>query len=170
LESAVNDREAVRNFFLKMGTKEILDREDGLCIRLYKRGLFWTAYEESAFVILQHKSFQIRSEFVRTVSRIVISIGFPEQTRLGFEEIFGVFVFEDKQKGYWSSQVQFNQSDFEGWRKKQLSEETDSPIIKPFDNEIIIDKIRNWHLSDKTPMQAMVFIQELQSLLNGKAR
>jgi len=80
--------------------QEKLDRETGEKIYLYKQGVFWTAYEQSALILSRHKPLKISIKFVKPVNRKVISVGFPGATLAFFRDVFGPFVETDKHAGY----------------------------------------------------------------------
>jgi hypothetical protein len=80
--------------------REKLDRETGRKIFLYKQGVFWTAYEQSAIMLSRHKPLKISVRFVKTVNQQVISVGFPDATLVFFSDILDPFVESDKHTGY----------------------------------------------------------------------
>jgi hypothetical protein len=80
--------------------REKLERETGKKIYLYKQGLFWTAYEQSALILSHHKPLKISVRFVKTVNQKVINVGFPDATLAFFSDVFGPFVEIDKHTGY----------------------------------------------------------------------
>jgi hypothetical protein len=80
--------------------REKLDRETGQKIYLYKQGVFWTAYEQSALILSRHKPLKISVKFVKTVKQKVISVGFPDATLGSFSDMFGPFVETGKHAGY----------------------------------------------------------------------
>jgi len=80
--------------------REKLDRETGQKIYLYKQGVFWTAYEQSALILSRHKPLRISIKFVKTVNRKVISVGFPDATLKFFCDMFGSFVETDRYTGF----------------------------------------------------------------------
>lgn len=49
------------------------------CIHLYKEGLFWKAYQQSAYRInhLPFVEYKVIKKYVKAVGQEVISIGFP---------------------------------------------------------------------------------------------
>ena len=67
---------------------------------LFRSGVFWTAYEQSALILGHHKPLKISVKFVKTVNQQVISVGFPDATLKFFSDIFGPFVETDKHARY----------------------------------------------------------------------
>jgi hypothetical protein len=127
------------------------------------------AYEQSALLLLREKTLQVRSEYIKSAGREIISVGFPEKTRLWFDSKLGSFIKEAENKGYWIIQDETDLPDFEILRSqippKSLSE---SKLVVPGSSnvELVIDKIIKWRLSDKTPLEAMLFIREIQDMLS----
>ncbi len=80
--------------------QEKIDRETGQKIYLYKQGVFWTAYEQSALILRHHKPLKISVKSVKAVNQPVVSVGFPDATLAFFSGIFGPFVETDKHTGY----------------------------------------------------------------------
>jgi hypothetical protein len=61
--------------------KEIIaiEEENNSNIYLYSEGIFWKAYQRSAYMFLQHcrVNYMVKHRFVKSVLREVYSIGFP---------------------------------------------------------------------------------------------
>lgn len=156
-------------FFSKMNINEILAREGGRQVHLYKRGVFWTAYEQSALLLLREKSLQVRSGYVKSAGREIISVGFPEKTRLWFESRLGLFIRETENEGHWVINEDTAHPDFELLRRQVTTTRpvvTKSVIPGSANVELVIDKLIKWRLSDKTPLEAMLFIREIQDMLS----
>jgi len=73
----INLRRSGRNFFLKMTLQEKLARETGKDIYLYKQGVFWVAYEQSALLSILEKNLKPSVRFIcvpsASVREIIIS-------------------------------------------------------------------------------------------------
>lgn len=55
-----------------------LEQENHSSIYFYREGVFYKAYEQSAYLFVHHiKPFQIKKRYVKSVKREVISVGFP---------------------------------------------------------------------------------------------
>lgn len=155
-----------------MGIQEILSREDGRSIRIYKRGLFWVAYEQSALLLCTRKALQLRSEQVKAVGAEVVSVGFPEQTRVFFCEALGSFIPSDERSGYWELGPEAGETDFGALRQQYLrvpplpGKAVGTALPAPA-AERVLGKIRAFPLAEKTPLEAMMFIKDLQALLQA---
>ena len=72
-----------------MTLNEKLGREDGKRINVYKQGVFWVAYEESAAMLCCEKALKVRGRYEKQVGREILSVGFPEATLEYFRGKFG---------------------------------------------------------------------------------
>ncbi len=153
-----------------MGIQEILSQEDGKKIRLYKRGLFWVAYEQSALLLCTKKALQVRAEGVKAAGKVVVRVGFPEQTRAFFSGIFGEFISTDERSGYWALDPAAGPPDFAALRRTYVPE-PEEPLqavgsgSKPA--ERVLKAIRAYPLAEKTPLEAMLFIKDMQAVLQS---
>lgn len=65
---------------LMANLQEILriESENSDKIHFYREGVFYKAYEQSAYLFVTHvKPFMVKKQFVKSVNREVVSIGFP---------------------------------------------------------------------------------------------
>ncbi|MDR0334140.1 MAG: hypothetical protein LBI15_11865 [Dysgonamonadaceae bacterium] len=56
--------------------KEKIHHTDTFAVNLYKEGIFWMAYEQSAYAVCQIKPYIARKKYVKAVSAEVVSVGF----------------------------------------------------------------------------------------------
>jgi hypothetical protein len=101
----------------------------------------------------------------------VLSVGVPEQTRVFFCEAFGDFVFEDERSGYWELPAAAGEPDFEALRRQygQAARAQESMAVGPATppTERVLAQIRDFRLAERSPMEALLFVQDLQSLLRA---
>lgn len=152
-----------------MGIKELIDREGGRYIYLYKKGVFWTAYQQSALLLCELKPLQLRSDYVKAVGKEVVRVGFPDKTRVWLETLLGAFIFENDFQGFWTCPDHLNMPDLE--KRMTVLSHSSFSIQKSSSKQLsveeqVVRKIKNWHISEKTPLEAMLFLRELQLLLN----
>lgn len=76
--------------------REKLALEDGKRIRLYKQGLFWTAYAHSALLLCREKPLKIYCRRVAALQQEVWQVYVSASALLFFSAIFGPFVREGK--------------------------------------------------------------------------
>lgn len=149
--------------------REKLDRETGRKIYLYKQGVFWTAYEQSALILSRHKTLKITFRFVKTVNQKVISVGFPDATLKFFSDIFGPFVETDKHTGYFELTEADEGIDFAALREEVIGQQPDEVPEKADRSTDLMKQIMAFRLAEKTPLEAMMFVQKLQETLRQEA-
>ncbi|PRQ85003.1 hypothetical protein [Elizabethkingia anophelis] len=144
-----------------MKLSDIISRENYHSIQLYKQGVFWVAYEQSAYSIWEHKGYRVNKKYIKSLKRDVVSLGFPASV---LDEI-GKIYKQDKLKSsseyklYMLSQ-ELNKTLFLRWR---FNTHTHTQLRVTCD---LVAKIKSFCLSNKTPLEAYLFLYELQSDLN----
>lgn len=136
-------------------------------IHLFREGIFYKAYERSAFAFVTHFAhFEVKKKFVKNVASDIVSIGFPTSS------IDRHFNEKDVEKTRTGLKVLLNTpidlSAFETWKNGIKSAE---PIhVAP--NELIlqheievIKKLRDFPLEIKTPLECLVFLSALKNEL-----
>ncbi|MDV3854132.1 hypothetical protein CMT96_05990 [Elizabethkingia anophelis] len=142
-----------------MKLSDIISRENYHSIQLYKQGVFWVAYEQSAYSIWEHKGYRVNKKYIKSLKRDVVSLGFPASV---LDEI-GKIYKQDKlkssseYKSYMLSQ-ELNETLFLRWRFNTHTH-THTQLR-------VVAKIKSFCLSNKTPLEAYLFLYELQSDLN----
>ena len=149
-----------------MNIKEILklETDNDSSIILHKEGLFWRAFEVSAFLFVQHvKEYQLTKKYYKNVNREVVYLGFPDSA---LEEVLsktdGIVLKTDKQitiRGY-----QCTISDFDVWRKSIVVKEKKniaSSISLSSHNEVR-QCIISFDTLNKTPFECQQFIMDIQ--------
>jgi hypothetical protein len=150
---------------------EKLDRETGQKIYLYKQGVFWTAYEQSALILSRHKPLKISIKFVKTVNQKVISVGFPDATLVFFSDIFGPFVETDNHTGYFELHGTDEGLDLAALREEILHQQPDEAPDKSNRSTDMAEQILSFRLAKNTPLEAMMFVRKLQDTIRqGAAR
>ncbi|MCL1689421.1 hypothetical protein [Elizabethkingia anophelis] len=150
-----------------MKLSDIISRENYHSIQLYKQGVFWVAYEQSAYSIWEHKGYRVNKKYIKSLKRDVVSLGFPASV---LDEI-GKIYKQDKLKSsseyklYMLSQ-ELNKTLFLRWRfntHTHTHTHTHTQLRVTCD---LVAKIKSFCLSNKTPLEAYLFLYELQSDLN----
>ena len=171
--------------------EKITQSKDLQKVYLYKEGVFWIAYEQSAYLVSQVKALKPTKKFVKTVGQEVVSVGFPDTALANVLLSFRLVSQSDTQVVVESSQA-IELSAFEAW-KSELPLRTAENVSKdnviaraiarsnpvksndldcftPFamteNTEIsILKKLRIFSLADKTPIECMFFLSDLQKQL-----
>jgi hypothetical protein len=146
-------------------TADILERESLLESRiyLYREGIFWKAYQYSAYRVIQRQAnLKLKKKFVKAVSCEVISLGFPDVT---LERIFDkqeIEIFEDK-----IICISCKELDMQAYREwfdiVPLTAQSESmpPELKnaaSSTEEAVIRKIKEFRIEESTPMSCMNFL------------
>ncbi len=129
------------------------------------------------------KNYKVNSKFVKSVGKEVLSLGFPvsevEKGNLSLESIsekIGAKGFEERDGNiiFWLNNIEIKK-DYEVWKniiQKENIEIVKEPVAlyqRPPDEAVIISMIKNYDLANSTPMQGLVFIQELKNQLKVKS-
>jgi hypothetical protein len=131
-------------------------------LHLYKEGVFWTAYEQSAYMVSQIKTLKATKKHIKSLSRDVVSVGFPESSLPG---ILPSFTEKGKTDTHviLESAAPVDTDAFESWRSQiPLREAVALPVASAAEISLP-DKIKAFKLHQATPMECMIFIAELQN-------
>lgn len=140
-------------------------------IYFYQEGIFYKAYERSAFAfVTYYKAFKVKRKFYKCLNKEVVSIGFPSA---GIERYFPKEKIQKDTDGVvveLNGELDINQ--FEEWKasiplikdtvninSKSIAEAT--PCNKNNDNRGISDvevvmKIKTFPIESKTPLDCML--------------
>lgn len=170
-----------------MNSKQLVEVESNnkQQIYLYREGLFWKAYERSAYAFcLMYRNYKPTKKYVKVVATELISIGFPtkvlpnlvpEASLNHISETEVVIKLEQP-----IDEVQFiewkNQTPLTVAAAKTLSEsnksESEKMVSTNVNNvsvmDLLADRIMCYNLAEHTPMEAMQFICELKDMLKTK--
>ncbi|MCT4264097.1 hypothetical protein HZP32_18430 [Elizabethkingia anophelis] len=145
-----------------MKLSDIICRENYHSVQLYKQGVFWVAYEQSAYSIWLHKRYRINKKYIKSLKSDVVSLGFPESV---LDEIGEIYKQDElKSSSEYKSYLlpeELNKTLFLKWR---FNTHTPSPQLCITSD--VVTKIKSFCLSNKTPLEAYLFLYELQSDLN----
>jgi len=158
-----------------MTIKDIFSAEESNCnnITLYKEGIFYKAYEKSAYAfVINVKNYSPVKKFIKTISCDVVSIGFPCSV---LEKISSnIKIIESNQNQIVIRTNEINENAFTEWKNSIALTVTEPKVAK----EIIhncncgnfsetIEAIKNFAVESKTPMECMIFISDLKKIING---
>ncbi|MDR1503217.1 MAG: hypothetical protein LBT43_12280 [Prevotella sp.] len=154
-------------------TSEILERE-GLLeprIYLYREGIFWKAYQYSAYRIIQRQAnLKLKKKFVKAVSCEVISVGFPDVTLGRIFDKPEIKTLEDK-----IIYIPCGELDGQAYRdwfdSIPLTAQPESMPANPRHTvtgtaeEAVIRKIKEFRIEESTPMACMNFLASVRKEL-----
>lgn len=147
---------------------------DRTVFTLFKEGLFYKCYNEDAMVFVQKvKEYKVSSKFIKSIGAEVLSLGFPvseiEKANLKLQSITEVIQatsYTEKPYGIVFSlkeDIKQNYPQFfeEIHKSNNIVAEKQLGYNKTT-NDLLVKMIQEFDLANSTPMQGMVFIQELK--------
>ena len=161
--------------------KTIIEREksgNGV-IYLYKEGIFYKAYEQSCYAFYQYvRQLKLKKRFVKKAGSYVVSLGFPvnsaDKLLVGRDvkdfELGIVVKMKDDER--------IDEKEYEAW-KTEVADTTSAPLRASVplsvsepqlqDNENdLVEKLRNFPLESRTPLDCMLFVGELKRMISDK--
>ncbi len=141
-------------------------------LRLYKEGIFWTAYEQSAYAIVRIKPYKVTKKFVKVIEQEVVSVGFPqsslENLTVGMieevkEDTLAVFrlteAVDPEEFRLWKEALPLTAfpEKLQGSRTTETFQETSNQAA-------IISRLKAFSIANATPVECMLFLSELQKM------
>lgn len=146
-------------------------------IYLYREGVFYKAYERSAYLFVKHiKPFMVKKRLVKSVKREVVSIGFPTNSLYNYFSKEQVREFENGATVELDKKIDL--VEFEQWRRNiRLIKDTpqnpsgqmqqtfaaEEPI--PAAEKNIVMQIKMFPIEAKTPLDCMMFLSNIKKQL-----
>jgi len=136
-----------------------IERNNKGDINLLKEGLFWRAYEQSAFLFSSHiKAYSVRKKFYKNVGCAVVYLGFPDSVLESLlSKLEKTIVKNEKHiiiKAY-----EYEQECFENW-KSGIETNNNNIILQHND---IVNSISQFDILNKTPFECQQFLVNLQN-------
>lgn len=155
-----------RKNFLKiavMTAKELISLESGNHdeIRLYKVGMFWCAYERSAYMMCsQVRELKVKADRVKSAGgQVLCKVGFPLSS---FDTTAASLVVKSRTDDVvvLKAPRAITEEQFLEWKNTHTVADSSAPSAEGD----IVKMIRGFNVAVHTPMQCMDFIMELQRL------
>lgn len=146
-------------------------------IILYREGLFWKAYEKSAYAFVkQINPYSASKKFIRVVGDNITSIGFPASVIDKYGDRLDIVSSDENQLVITSKLIL--EEDFIEWKTsvalkeaKPMHSSIPVAIVSPTicDNrvETVENLIQKFPIENKTPVECILFIVQLKQLING---
>ncbi|MDR1808974.1 MAG: hypothetical protein LBR34_01030 [Prevotella sp.] len=135
-------------------------------IRLYKEGVFWVAYERSAYEICKIKPYKSTKKYVKKAAQDVVTVGFPDNALESILSFFDIIEKSEKTVAARCKGEQTNTEDgFEEWKSGialAAGEQVSASLHRDVET-----KIRNFDLTNATPLQCMNFLADLKRWMNN---
>ncbi|MFR9543839.1 MAG: hypothetical protein SNH27_17570 [Rikenellaceae bacterium] len=160
-----------------MTTKEIFSAEIANIdkIILYKEGIFYKAYEKSAYAfVLRLNPYATKKKYVKVICSDLVSIGFPMTSLDKFKDQVEILERTDERIVIKTDDI--NTTEFEAWKEalpihepqpKEVVSQVEEPKAEVSNHSRIVEMIRSFAVENKTPIECMLFIGELKRVLNG---
>jgi len=164
-----------------METKKIIELEQSNtgAIHLLKEGMFYRAYNRSAMRLCMLQPFKVNAKYIKKVKQVIYYCGFPVSSLekikgKAIENVYSIDEIADKQLVISGLT---DDMDYEIWKAKYKPVEKNNIIAAeqkvsyntttPMQAETILKKISEFPLENSTPMQTMLFVQELKQMVNN---
>ncbi len=147
---------------------EIVEKESNNdAILLHREGIFWRAYEVSAYRFITHiKSYNIKSKYYKNIKKDIVYMGFPSSYMDTIADICSTKGYEvDRQQ---DSMIKIGcNTDITGydvWKQElidntiKIAKESKNIVTK----EDLLQEIADYPLALKTPMEAQQFLYHIQ--------
>ena len=136
-------------------------------VKLYKQGLFWVAYEQSAYYIWLLKGYKPTKKWYKNIKKEVVQLGFPN-----VEEVLKTNDIEiiEQQEAYICFNIKnaIEQQSFDEWKNALIITETkkqSNSIL--YKKETVEERIAQFDISNTTPIEALLFINDLKNNINN---
>lgn len=152
-----------------MTTKEIITSEEGNLgeIRLHREGIFWRAYERSAYMLTtQVRQLKVLTRTVKAAGNATVAyVGFPmasyDSFAAGLEELS-----KSEESVVLRGRFRIDETDYQKW-KNSLADHSAHNAPNGEDNslsrnDMIAARVLAFDLANHTPMECMMLISELQ--------
>lgn len=141
---------------------EIFENEsqnNGSFILLYPEGMFYKAFERSAWLACMYLgNLLVKKRYIKKVQQDVVSVGFPKSSiekwaggrKIRTMDNYVMIILDDSEIQEYSDEI------FHKWKDSGN------------ESEEIYDRILSFPIENKTPMECMIFLSELKEKLNAK--
>ena len=146
-----------------MTAKELISLDSGNHdeIRLYKVGMFWCAYERSAYMMCsQVRELKVKADRVKSAGgQVLCKVGFPLNS---FDTTAVSLVVKSRtdDEVVLKAPRAITEDQFLEWKNNHTVADSSAPSAEGD----IVKMIRGFNVAVHTPMQCMDFIMELQRL------
>lgn len=138
-------------------------------VLFYKEGVFWVAYEQSAYYVWLQKSYKATRKYMKCLNADVVSIGFPENALKSFESEALTRLAGNPNICVLHLDSPIDEQAFTEWRRQVPLHETVVRTPKEEDKAIrntdsnIMEMLRQFPLDRRTPIECMQFVSEMKS-------
>jgi hypothetical protein len=157
-----------------MGISEKIIHPDVYHIHIYKEGVFWVAYEQSAYYFWLKKSYKPTKKRIKSIEKEVVSVGFPQNTLDKRDSISHCSLERDEPNvKTFLLEEPIDLNAFEKWKENMDISREKARLASPATCETpassmepaFVKQILAFPLSNKTPVECMLFLSELKNQL-----
>lgn len=162
-----------------MKLSEILKQETtaNTCVYLYREGLFWKAYEYSAYTFVRSfRPYRAQKKWIKGIKQEVVSIGFPDSKLAEIIDGHEKEEISEKMIGIKGTPL-VDEAAFQEWKSGMPSQDNpqsapagpagEASAKAPVDKDGLLARLTAFRVECSTPVQCMIFITELQKDLRS---
>lgn len=138
-------------------------------VRLYKEGIFWVGYEQSAYYVATLKGYKASKKWYKNVEKEIVKVGFPVVDDILKVEGISLQCQQDDFVCF-TVPTALNPLAFGEWKSqvppyKQKNIGLKSTLVK---TQGLIERVLHFDVSNNTPVEALVFVNDLKhNIING---
>lgn len=143
-----------------------LERENLNTIILLREGIFWKAYEKSAYAFHhQIQPYKLSKKCVPSINGELVSLGFPTGATGNILSGRKVLLSEDYKMIIESEAIDI--AAFETWKEQipLMTPIVKDGVVKEGNVAKIIESIKLFNLESKTPVECMLFLMDIKKQL-----
>lgn len=149
-----------------------VNRQKGTII-LFAEGGFYRAYEHSAYDAIKNlHDFKVTCRFYKAANQRIACIGFPIASLAKFAS--GNMVEQHDDMAIISlseNAIMTTDEEFEAWKEAlPTTDDAAGPVPSQKQKGDIFQKIINYPLESRTPLQCMIFLAEIKNELTGNVQ
>jgi hypothetical protein len=154
---------------------------DDKVFTLYREGLFYKCYNEDALVFTEKvKNYKVSAKYIKSVGADVLSLGFPSSVVTAATITFDAIALAIGATSYCENVntvvFELKNKDLQNYTcfKESILASVHEPLsiinstagTTTTQASLITQRIQEYDLANRTPMECMVFVQELKKSLN----
>lgn len=146
--------------------------KDRLCIQLYSEGIFFKAYEHSAWLAYHVLNrFMVKKKYIKKAGQEIVSIGFPKTALHKWAAGHKMYESETEAAIYIDSSEydSISDKDFSRW-KDSITNGCEQKTEHKASENGIIEQIRLFPVESKTPIECMMFVSSLKRELAERSK
>ena len=131
-------------------------------VRIYKEGVFWIAYEQSAYIISQLKNLKPAKKYIKKIGQEIVSVGFPDSV---LDKMASMFTLRERRDTLivMESDSPCDKIAYQQWKERLETTAPAQMAVMAIEQESSLSKrILAFDMGNSTPMQCFLFLNGLQ--------